>query len=145
MLLRGLAVGATILFTVGLASAENVIEKAKACSGCHGENGVPKDKTIPIIWGQKKAYISFELQAMKENPRPNGQMTAVLQDRSEEDMLALADYFAAKSWPNLAQPPAPKADSDDSPKSPLKTAWAVLTATCPPTLVVITENTDRRA
>jgi cytochrome c553 len=112
MLLRGLTVGATILFTIGLASAENVVEKAKVCSGCHGENGVPKDKTIPIIWGQEKVYISFELQAMKENPRPNDQMTAVLQDLSEEDMLALADYFAAKSWPDQAQPPAPKADAD---------------------------------
>lgn len=112
MLLRWLTAGATILFTVGLASAENVVEKAKACSNCHGENGVPKDKTIPVIWGQQKVYISFELQAMKENPRPNGQMTAVLQDLSDEDMVALADYFAAKSWPDLAQPPAPKADAD---------------------------------
>ena len=112
MLLRGLSAVATIFFAAGLASADDISEKAAACSGCHGENGVPTGDAIPIIWGQNEDYISRELRDMKTGARPNSQMVAVLQNMSEDDMLALATYFASKPWPNLAEPRAPKADED---------------------------------
>jgi len=112
MLLRGLTAAATILLAAGLASADDISEKAADCSGCHGENGVPTGNAIPIIWGQNEDYILNELRDLKEGARRNSQMVAVLQDMSEDDMLALAAYFASKPWPNLAQPRAPKADED---------------------------------
>jgi cytochrome c553 len=112
MLLRGLTAAVTILLTQGLVSADGIAEKAAACSGCHGENGVPTGAGIPIIWGQNEDYISTELRDMKTGARRNSQMVAVLQDMSEDDILTLAAYFASKPWPNLAQPRAPKADED---------------------------------
>ena len=30
-------------------------EKSALCSACHGENGVPVDPNIPVIWGRTKA------------------------------------------------------------------------------------------
>jgi cytochrome c553 len=96
MLLRGLTAAVTILLTQGLVSANGIAEKAAACSGCHGENGVPTGAGIPIIWGQNEDYISTELRDMKTGARRNSQMVAVLQDMSEDDILTLAAYFASK-------------------------------------------------
>jgi cytochrome c553 len=34
-------------------------------------------------------------------------MTPVAESLERDDMMALAEYFAKKPWPNLRQPPAP--------------------------------------
>jgi cytochrome c553 len=94
----------------GAARAEAIAEKAVICSACHGESGVPTDASIPIIWGQNEGYIYIELKDMKKGARKNEQMAEIVKDMSREDMLALAAYFAAKPWPQLPQPRAPKAD-----------------------------------
>lgn len=92
--------------------AETIVEKARVCAACHGENGVPQNKSIPMIWGQNEGYIYIELRDMKKGVRKNDQMTPIVQDMARDDMLALAAYFAAKPWPNLDQPQAPAADAD---------------------------------
>lgn len=94
------------------AQADDIAEKAAVCSACHGENGSPIDKKIPAIWGQNEGYIYIELRDMKKGARKNEQMAAVVEPLSRDDMLALAAYFAAKPWPSLQQPRAPKADQD---------------------------------
>jgi cytochrome c553 len=33
------------------AAAEGIAEKAKLCATCHGEQGIPINKTTPVIWG----------------------------------------------------------------------------------------------
>ncbi len=92
------------------AQADTIAEKAVICSACHGENGVPTDASIPIIWGQNEGYIYIELKDMKKGARKNEQMAEIVKDMSREDMLALAAYFAAKPWPLTPQPRASKAD-----------------------------------
>ena len=44
---------------IGLAAAraDTLEEKAAMCAGCHGENGVPQEKTTPVIWGQYQGYL----------------------------------------------------------------------------------------
>ena len=96
----------------GLASAEDIAEKAAICSACHGENGIPIDKSIPVIFGQNEGYIYIELRDMKKGQRKNEQMAAIVEGLSRQDMLDLAAYFAAKPWPNLQQQRATAADSD---------------------------------
>lgn len=93
------------------AAADSIEEKAAVCTACHGENGVPIDKSIPIIAGQNEGYIYLELRDMKKGARKNEQMAPILENLSRDDMLALAAYFAAKPWPNLQQPRASAADS----------------------------------
>ena len=63
-----------------------------------------------MIWGQNEGYIYIELRDMKKGARKNEQMQEVVKDLSRDDMLALAAYFAAKPWPVLPQPRAPKAE-----------------------------------
>ena len=36
-------------------AAEGIAEKAKLCATCHGEQGIPINKTTPVIWGRTRA------------------------------------------------------------------------------------------
>ena len=48
-----------------------VAEKAQLCAACHGANGVPIDKTIPVIWGQQAGYLYLQLRDFKSGARKN--------------------------------------------------------------------------
>ena len=106
---RGLMAVAAIGLAFG-ARADDIADKAAVCSACHGENGVPIDKTIPVLWGQNEGYIYIELRDMKKGARSNPQMAQVVAELSRDDMLALAAYFSAKPWINLNQPRATAAE-----------------------------------
>ena len=34
--------------------AQTIEEKAQICGACHGENGIPQQKIMPVIWGQQQ-------------------------------------------------------------------------------------------
>ncbi len=84
-----------------------IAEKAAVCGGCHGEAGVPIDKSVPVLWGQNEGYIYLQLRDYKVGNRKNEIMSAVVADLEKADLKALAAWFAAKPWPNLQQPRAP--------------------------------------
>ena len=81
-------------------------EKAAVCGSCHGENGVPQEKLNPVIWGQSQGYLYLQMRDFKKGARANETMQAIVADLEREDMLALAEYFSAKPWPDLRQPAA---------------------------------------
>jgi cytochrome c553 len=91
------------------AVAQTVEQKAQLCSACHGDSGVPLQKATPVIWGQQLGYLYLELRDYKSGARKNDQMAAVVAGLEHDDMLALAQYFSQKPWPNLGQPAAPQA------------------------------------
>lgn len=100
-----------VLAAASLAStayADSIEEKAAVCSACHGEQGVPIDKVTPVIWGQMEGYIYLQLRDFKSGARKNDTMQPVVADLTKDDLKALAAYFAAKTWPDLQQPSAPK-------------------------------------
>lgn len=86
------------------ASADAIDDKAQVCSGCHGENGIPQEKTTPIIWGENEGYLYIELRDFKSGARKNEIMSAIAADLSKDDMKALAKHFAGLKWPNIQQP-----------------------------------------
>jgi cytochrome c553 len=93
------------------AHAQPVDEKAQACAACHGDNGVPADRSWPVIWGQHLGYLYLQLRDFKSGTRKSDVMGPVVQDLSKDDMLAIAGYFSQKPWPDLRQPRAPSAIS----------------------------------
>ena len=99
-----------VVGVAGPARADPIEDKAAICSGCHGENGVPIDKAIPVIWGQMEGYLYFQLRDFKKGARQNEVMSQIVADFSRDDMLELAAYFAAKPWPALGQATAASAD-----------------------------------
>jgi cytochrome c553 len=109
---RFLRLATLILVGAGLSiptarAAGKVEETAQICAGCHGENGVPIDKTIPIIWGQNEGYLYLQLRDFKKGARKNDQMGPIAETLEKDDMKALAAYFTKKKWPDLQQPSAP--------------------------------------
>jgi cytochrome c553 len=90
------------------AIAQSIAEKAEVCARCHGQAGKPTDKTIPVIWGQKAGYIYIQLRDFKRGDRKNEIMQPIASSFDKDDMLAIAEYFSQKAWPDLGQPRSPK-------------------------------------
>jgi cytochrome c553 len=107
---RGALLLAVALTALGPASrAQTIAEQAALCAACHGENGVPQQPSTPIIWGQNQGYLYLQLRDYQRGTRKNEQMSSLSSALSREEMMALAEYFAQRPWPNLQQPSAPEA------------------------------------
>jgi cytochrome c553 len=106
-LMSALVLVSPMLSSQGVRAAGKVEETAQICASCHGEKGIPIDKTIPIIWGQNEGYLYLQLRDFKKGARKNDQMGPVAASLSKDDMKALAAYFNKKKWPDLQQPSAP--------------------------------------
>jgi cytochrome c553 len=106
--------------------AQPVEQKAQLCTACHGENGVPLQKTTPVLWGQQLGYLYVQLRDYKSGARKNDQMSAVTATLERDDMMALAQYFSQKAWPALGQPPASSAAAAQA----LRATRAVVCTSC---------------
>src|SRR5271166_2609397 len=107
-----IALAAALLAGSGAAYSESIEDKAALCDGCHGLKGVPQYPTAPIIWGQNAGYLYLQFRDFQKGARKDDRMTPIAQGILKEDALALAEYFAAKPWPNTGAPAASKADTD---------------------------------
>ncbi len=101
-------VASVMAFTIVPLRAQGVEEKVQVCAACHGKNGKPVDKTIPNIWGQRTGYIYIQLRDFKRGDRKSEIMQPIASGFARNDMLAIAEYFSKKPWPDLGQPRAPK-------------------------------------
>jgi cytochrome c553 len=104
--LRAALVTAFLVILTSGAAAQTIDEKAQVCAGCHGEQGVPQDRTWPVIWGQQQGYLYLQLRDFKSGARKDDVMSPIAQTLERADMQALALYFSQKPWPNLQQPRA---------------------------------------
>ena len=100
-------VAAAMAFATSPLYAEALDEQVQVCAGCHGENGKPIDKTIPNIWGQQAGYLYFQLRDFKRGDRKSEVMQPIVSALERDNMLAIAEYFSKKQWPDLGQPRAP--------------------------------------
>lgn len=111
------ALFASALFMGGsVLAADDIEQKAQLCATCHGADGVPINKTTPVIWGQDEGYLYLQLRDFQKGTRKSPLMEPVVAELERQDMYDLAAYFTKKKWPNLGQPSAPsdvaaKADS----------------------------------
>jgi cytochrome c553 len=102
------ALGIILNFDAPFANAQSLAEKVEVCAGCHGVDGKPVDKLIPAIWGQQRGYLYIQLRDFKRGDRKNEIMQPIASSMERGEMLAIAEYFSKKPWPNLGQPRAPK-------------------------------------
>jgi cytochrome c553 len=109
----GIMLGALLLgASVAPAVAQSIAERAEICAGCHGQDGKPTNKVTPIIWGQQLGYIYIQLRDFKRGDRKNEIMQPIVASFEKDDMLAIAEYFSKKKWPDLGQPRSPKEISE---------------------------------
>ena len=105
-----IAVVIVLLCASAAAYSETIDEKAAICAACHGEKGLPKEPSIPIIWGQNAGYLYLQFLDFQKGARKDERMTPIAGSVPKEDALALAEYFAAKPWPSTGAPAASKSD-----------------------------------
>ena len=93
---------------VGSALAEKAEKEAKApvdaenivntiCAACHGEDGNKMlTPETPKIGGQRADYLAKSLEDYRSGSRNNMFMAGVAQALSDDEIEALAAYFAAQ-------------------------------------------------
>jgi cytochrome c553 len=69
------------------------------CNACHGEKGVPKDATIPVIWGQQQNYLDKQLHDFVSGDRNSEVMSWMAKIFSPAELRSAAAYFAKNTWP----------------------------------------------
>jgi cytochrome c553 len=73
--------------------------KLLVCNACHGDNGVPKNPTIPIIWGQQENYLVKQLHDFQSGARDFEVMSWMAKTLSPKETASAAADFAKKDWP----------------------------------------------
>ncbi len=72
-------------------------ERAAACAGCHGADGISPNDTWPNLAGQRAAYLARILGAYKSGAQKDVAMTPVAQGLSDADVQNLAVYYGGLS------------------------------------------------
>ena len=69
-------------------------EKIATCSACHGNNGNSLVGLWPSLAGQNEKYLFRQLSQMKSGKRDIIEMSGLLDDFKDEDLLDIAAYYA---------------------------------------------------
>jgi len=72
-------------------------QRAAACAGCHGEQGISPNDSWPNLAGQNATYLARILAAYKSGDQKDVVMTPIAQPLSAEDIQNLAVYYATLS------------------------------------------------
>jgi len=70
-------------------------DKAKACTACHGNNGISVNAVWPTLAGQHEDYLEKALTSYRNGSRSDPVMSAQAAMIAEEDVAVLAKYFAS--------------------------------------------------
>lgn len=80
-----------------------VPDKSAMCAGCHGAQGISVNPDWPNLAGQHASYFIKQLHDYKQaTTRNNAIMTSMLSQLNDDDIQALATFYA-----NLPRPGAP--------------------------------------
>jgi sulfide dehydrogenase cytochrome subunit len=71
---------------------------AGQCTGCHGTDGVSLGPASPSIAGINKEYFLETMQALKSGKRHATVMGRIAKGYTDDEIKAMADFFAAKKW-----------------------------------------------
>lgn len=105
------AVLAVVLAAPAPAADDPLARRARACTGCHGEQGrAAADGYYPRIAGKPAAYLHEQLLAFRDGRRRYALMTHLLEPLTDAYLGDLAQHFAALDLPYPPPQPLP-ADS----------------------------------
>lgn len=72
---------------------------ASWCAGCHGENGISTDPSIPHLSDQIAFYLFNQIRAFREGDRGSPTMQTVAGSLGDEAMMKVAAYYANQKPP----------------------------------------------
>lgn len=95
------------LVIIGLLTSVTIIANAdtkrpaaaQLCIACHNDKGEPLHSLWPNLAGQNVTYLINQIQAFKHEDRVNAIMGNSAKNLSEQQITAIADYFASLPWP----------------------------------------------
>lgn len=97
---RALA-AAALLFCLSPLHAQQAAQPAAGqlalCMACHGPQGNSQIPSIPSLAGQPKVFVENQLVLIREGLREVAQMKGMLDKTSDQEVIALAQYFAAQT------------------------------------------------
>jgi cytochrome c553 len=73
--------------------------KLLVCNTCHGEGGIAKNASIPILSGQQESYLLKQLHDFASGARNVEVMSWMATSLSPTELGSAAAYFAKRSWP----------------------------------------------
>lgn len=68
------------------------------CAGCHGTDGASAGDIMPIIGGLDKGYLTTVMMEFKSGERESTIMGRIAKGYSDDEIKALAGFFAEKPW-----------------------------------------------
>jgi len=93
----------------GTAAARGNIEVlARTCNSCHGVGGVSAGATMPSIGGLPRDYLSNIMKQWKYDERSAITMNRIVKGLSNDEIDALAAYFAQQPWVPVPQKANPE-------------------------------------
>lgn len=97
---------ALVLAGAAAAADDTLARRARACTGCHGDQGrAAPDGYYPRIAGKPAAYLYAQLLAFRDGRRRYALMARLLEPLSDDYLRELAQHFASLDLPY--PPPLP--------------------------------------
>ncbi|MCP4769532.1 MAG: c-type cytochrome [Gammaproteobacteria bacterium] len=87
-----------LLFTPSLwaADLEAGKQRASACFGCHGPEGISANPKYPNLGGQNAEYLAIQLNAFRNGDRKDPVMSPMATSMSDADVENVSAYFASR-------------------------------------------------
>ncbi len=64
------------------------------CAACHGADGIGQLENVPNLAGESTIYIDTQLKAFRLGKRVNDIMSEIARDLTDEEIRAMADWYA---------------------------------------------------
>ncbi len=84
------------------ANAEELSSLVGTCVACHGTDGVSPGAAWPSLAGQKRGYLEQQMKDFRDGNREEPTMTAFVTSLTDEQIGAIASYYADLPRPGNA-------------------------------------------
>ena len=81
--------------TVEVDLKQDPVRAPEQCVACHGADGLHLLEDAPNLAGETNIYIDTQLKAFRNGKRVHEIMTPIAQELSDEEIRAIADWYAA--------------------------------------------------
>ncbi|NCA70084.1 MAG: cytochrome c, class I [Sphingobacteriia bacterium] len=98
-LVRALSAASLLIcLNVSFADDGKIAGLAATCNNCHGMDGVSAGSSMASIAGQSREYLETLMLEWQSGERFSTTMGRLLAGYSNDEIIALAAYFAEKPW-----------------------------------------------
>lgn len=96
-------VAAGLLFSGSASASATGAMLGNTCAGCHGTNGVSNGPATPSIAGISPEYFVESMNNYASNERASTIMGRIARGYTEDEIEAMADFFAGMEYVPMAQ------------------------------------------